>query len=117
VPHLSRALYEIAGAGLEILDVEDLRPHYPPTLTHWVRRLEAAREAAIAAAGAERWRIWRLYMAGMAHAFDRGWMTVAQVLALKPLPGGPAPRPWTRAYQYVPQAPVPLSRKLDWSEL
>jgi hypothetical protein len=63
----------------------------------------------------ERYRIWRLYMAGMAHAFDRGWMTVAQVLALKPLPSGPAPRPWTRAYQYVPQAPVPLSHALDWA--
>jgi cyclopropane-fatty-acyl-phospholipid synthase len=117
VTHVSRALYEIAGAGLEILDVEDLRSHYPPTLAHWVRRLEAAREAAIAAAGAERWRIWRLYMAGMAHAFDRGWMTVAQVLALKPLPDGPAPRPWTRKYQYVPQAPVPLSGKLDWGSV
>jgi len=99
LPHISRALYEIAGAGLEILDVEDLRPHYPPTLMHWVQRLEAAREAAIAAAGPERYRIWRLYMAGMAHAFARGWLSVAQVLAIKPLPSGPAPRPWTRRYQ------------------
>jgi cyclopropane fatty-acyl-phospholipid synthase-like methyltransferase len=64
LPHISRALYEIAGAGLEIIDVEDLRPHYPPTLMHWVQRLEAARDAAIAAAGPERYRIWRLYMAG-----------------------------------------------------
>jgi cyclopropane-fatty-acyl-phospholipid synthase len=116
LPHISRALYEIAGAGLEIIDVEDLRAHYPPTLKHWVRRLEAAREAAIAAAGIERYRIWRLYMAGMAHAFDRGWLSVAQVLAIKPLPAGPAPRPWTRQYQYVPAAPVPLSGKLDWGE-
>jgi cyclopropane-fatty-acyl-phospholipid synthase len=37
VPHISRVLYEIAGAGLEILDMEDLRPHYPRTLLHWVR--------------------------------------------------------------------------------
>ena len=117
LPHISRAFYEIAGAGLEILDVEDLRPHYPPTLMHWVRRLEAAREAAIAAAGSERYRIWRLYMAGMAHAFDRGWLSVAQVLAIKPLPGGPAPRPLTRQYQYVPEAPVPLTGALDWGEL
>jgi cyclopropane-fatty-acyl-phospholipid synthase len=117
LPHISRALYEIAGAGLEIVDVEDLRPHYPPTLKHWVRRLEAAREAAIAAAGIERYRIWRLYMAGMAHAFDRDWLSVAQVLAIKPLPRGPAPRPWTRQYQYVPEAPVPLAGTLDWGEL
>jgi cyclopropane-fatty-acyl-phospholipid synthase len=117
VPHISRALYEIAGAGLEILDVEDLRPHYPPTLMHWVRRLEAARGAAIAAAGIERYRIWRLYMAGMAHAFDRGWLSVAQVLAIKPLPAGPAPRPWTRQYQYDRDAPAPLSSKLDWGPM
>jgi len=112
VPHISRALYEIAGAGLEILDVEDLRPHYPPTLMHWVRRLEVAREAAIAAGGPEHYRIWRLYMAGMAHAFARGWLSVAQVLAVKPLPQGPAPRPWTRQYQYMGEAPARLSGEL-----
>jgi cyclopropane-fatty-acyl-phospholipid synthase len=116
LPHISRALYEIAGAGLEILDVEDLRPHYPPTLMHWVRRLEAVGKAAIAAAGIERYRVWRLYMAGMAHAFDRGWLSVAQVSAAKPLPAGPAPRPWTRQHQYLPEAPVPLTGALDWGE-
>jgi cyclopropane-fatty-acyl-phospholipid synthase len=101
LPHLSRVVYEIAGAGLEILDIEDLRPHYPLTLRHWSRRLDAQREAAIAAAGPERWRIWRLYMPGMAHAFERGWMSVAQIVMLKPLADRPAPRPWTRAYQYL----------------
>jgi cyclopropane-fatty-acyl-phospholipid synthase len=34
VPHISRVLYEIAGTGLEILDLEDLRPHYLVTLLH-----------------------------------------------------------------------------------
>ncbi len=117
VPHISRALYEIAGAGLEILDVEDLRPHYPLTLWHWVRRLEAAREAAIAAAGVERSRIWRIYMAGMAHAFDQGWLSVCQTLAQKPLVGGPAPRAWTRDYQYNGGRTPPLSCGPDWHAL
>ncbi len=118
LPHISRVLYEAAGAGLEILDVEDLRPHYPPTLLHWVRRLEQARDAAIAAAGVERYRIWRMYMAGMAHAFDRGWLTVCQTLTQKPLPGGPAPRPWTRDCQYsVADPDPPLSHGPDWGEL
>ena len=117
LPHLSRVVYETAGAGLEILDIEDLRPHYPPTLLHWVRRLEANREAAIAAAGAERYRVWRLYMPGMAYAFDRGWLSVAQLLAAKPRDGGPAPRPWTRTYQYVPTAGVPLSAPVDWGRI
>jgi cyclopropane-fatty-acyl-phospholipid synthase len=117
LPHLSRVLYEVAGAGLEFLDLEDLRPHYPPTLLHWVRRLDAARDAAIAAAGIERWRIWRMYMAGMAVAFERGWLTVVQLLAQKPLAGGPAPRPPSRRYRYPPAADTPLSRPLDWGDL
>ncbi len=117
VPHISHALYEIAGSGLEILDIEDLRPHYPLTLCHWVRRLEAAREAAIAAAGIERYRIWRMYMAGMAYAFDRGWLSVCQTLAQKPLADGPAPRPWTRHYQYIADPSPPLSYGPDWDGL
>jgi cyclopropane-fatty-acyl-phospholipid synthase len=117
VPHISRALYELAGAGLEILDVEDLRPHYPLTLLHWVRRLEARREDAIEAAGVERYRIWRMYMAGMAYAFDRGWLSVCQVLAQKNVPGGMTPRPWTREYQYAPAVSPLLSKAPDWGDL
>jgi cyclopropane fatty-acyl-phospholipid synthase-like methyltransferase len=52
----------IAKVRLEILDVEDIRPHCPMTLPHCVRRLEAAREEAIAAAGEDRYWIWRSYM-------------------------------------------------------
>jgi cyclopropane-fatty-acyl-phospholipid synthase len=117
VPHISRVLYEVAGAGLEILDVEDLRPHYPKTLLHWVRRLEAERVRAIEAAGEQRYRIWRMYMAAMACAFDRGWLSVCQVLAQKNLPGGMGPRPWTRRYQYMPANSAPLSTGLDWGDL
>ena len=117
VPHISRVLYEIAGAGLEILDMEDLRPHYPLTLLHWARRLEAQREKAIAAAGAQRYRIWRMYMPAMAYAFDHGWLSVCQTLAQKNSPGRMAPRPWTRRYQYAPAESVPLSKELDWGEL
>jgi cyclopropane-fatty-acyl-phospholipid synthase len=116
LPHISRVLYEVAGAGLEILDVEDLRPHYPPTLLHWARRLEHNRDAAIAAAGIERFRIWRMYLAGMACAFERGWLSVCQTSAQKPLPGGPAPRPWTRRHQYSDDSDPPLSRPPDWRE-
>jgi cyclopropane-fatty-acyl-phospholipid synthase len=106
VPHISRVLHEISAAGLEAVDWEDLRPHYPPTLSRWVERLEAQREAAIAAAGAQRYRVWQMYMAGMAHAFDRGWLSVGQVVAIKPLAGGPAPRPWTRDSRHRPEMAV-----------
>ncbi len=115
--HVSRVLFEIAGAGLEMLDVEDLRPHYPRTLLHWVRRLQAAERAAVAMAGVERYRIWRMYMAGMAYAFDAGWLGVAQVLAVKPAADGPAARPWRREYQYGAAMGTPLAGRLDWGDL
>ena len=116
LPHVSKVLYEIAGTGLEVTDMEDLRPHYPQTLLRWVRRLEANRDAAVRIAGEQRYRIWRMYMAGMAYAFDRGMLTVAQVLATKPGSGGMAARPWTRASQYCSDDAVPLARGLDWGD-
>ncbi len=68
-------------AGFEILDVESLRPHYRLTLRHWVRNLEAAREAAVALVGEPVYRVWRLYMAGSAWYFGQGSLNVYQVLA------------------------------------
>jgi cyclopropane-fatty-acyl-phospholipid synthase len=100
VSHLSRMISEIAEAGLEVVDVEDLRPHYARTLIEWSRRLDARSDEAIKAAGVERYRIWRIYLAGMAHAFELGWLSVAQVLAYKPAKEALASRPWTREYQY-----------------
>jgi cyclopropane-fatty-acyl-phospholipid synthase len=104
VPHLSRAIFEAARAGFEFADAEDLRPHYARTLEHWSRRLEARREEAIAAAGDKYYRVWRVYLAGMAQAFDRGWLSVAQVLSFKPAADGSVRRPWTRDYQYATRA-------------
>ena len=51
--NLGRVVHEVARCGLELADVEDLRPHYAQTLIRWVERLEARRDEAIAAAGAE----------------------------------------------------------------
>jgi cyclopropane-fatty-acyl-phospholipid synthase len=119
VPHLSRVVFNVARAGLEFADAEDLRPHYARTLAHWSRRLEARRDEAIRAAGERRYRIWRVYLAGMAHAFDRGWLSVAQVLAFRPAQHGGAYRPWTRSYQYrdaraaLGTGGVPLAGQLD----
>jgi cyclopropane-fatty-acyl-phospholipid synthase len=97
---LSRVIAEAAGAGLEVVDVEDLRPHYMRTLESWSRRLEAREDEAIEAAGLERYRIWRVYLAGMAEAFERGSLSVAQLLIYKPTAARYGYRPWTRAYQY-----------------
>ena len=118
IPHLSRVLIELSRAGLEFADAEDLRPHYALTLQHWSRRLEARRDQAIRAAGEKRIRIWRVFLAGMAHAFDRRWLSIAQVLSFKPLDGGETMRPWTRAYQYANSLPrwdvIPKAGNLNW---
>jgi cyclopropane-fatty-acyl-phospholipid synthase len=117
LPNLPRALTEFMRGGLEPADVEDLRPHYARTLLLWVRRLEARRDAVIAAGGPERYRIWRVYLAGMAHAFDRRWLSVVQVLAYKPRHNRPAPRPWTREYQYRAGEPCSTAGAMDWNSL
>jgi cyclopropane-fatty-acyl-phospholipid synthase len=83
--HPIDALAEVVqDAGMEVRDVESLREHYPLTLRRWGANLAANREEAIAAAGDERERIWRLYMAGSAVAFERGDITVFQTLIANP---------------------------------
>ncbi len=100
LPHVSLVAKEMSAAGLEVMDVETLRLHYARTLREWSRRLEANLDAARASAGDRRTRIWRLYLAGCAHGFERNWVTIHQVLAVKA--GDPAriPLPWTRDYMY-----------------
>jgi cyclopropane-fatty-acyl-phospholipid synthase len=71
----------------ELRHVETLREHYARTLRCWVANLEAHYEEAVRLAGAERARIWRLYMAASAHAFDRGDLGIYQTLAIAPASG------------------------------
>lgn len=103
--HISKVIEGAAAQGLEAVDAEALREHYAKTLWHWVERLEANADAARAEVGEERYRIWRIYLAGSAHAFDRGWLSLWQVLAGKPFVDGRLPHPWTREYMYAPRAP------------
>jgi cyclopropane-fatty-acyl-phospholipid synthase len=98
--HVSRVLQGMADAGLEVIDAEALREHYARTLWQWVDRLESQADAARREVGEERFRVWRIYLAGSAHAFDRGWMSIFQLLAGRPLPDGALPHPATRDYMY-----------------
>ena len=99
--HVSRVMQGMAAEGLEVVDAEALREHYARTLWHWVERLESHSDVARAEVGEERFRVWRIYMAGAAHGFDRGWMSLWQLLAGKPLPDGRLPHPLTRDYIYA----------------
>ena len=98
--HVAHVIGGMAAAGLECLDAESLREHYARTLWHWVDRLEAHADAARVEVGDERYRVWRIYMAGSAHAFDRGWLSLWQLLAGKPQQNGRLPHPLTRDYMY-----------------
>ena len=97
---VSRVIGGLAAQGLELIDGEALREHYARTLWHWVERLEANADAARREIGEEKFRVWRIYLAGSAHAFDRGWLSLFQLLAGKPLPDGRLPHPLTRDYMY-----------------
>jgi cyclopropane-fatty-acyl-phospholipid synthase len=82
------AIAAAEDAGFELRDVEALRRSYALTLQHWVARLEANEETARALVGDRTYRIWRLYMAGSAVAFERGNLAVDQLLLADP------GRPW-----------------------
>ncbi len=78
---VSRVQTAMEDAGFEILDVESLRRHYAMTLRHWVRALENHQAEAVAMAGEETYRLWRLYMAGSAYYFEQGTTNIYQILA------------------------------------
>ena len=75
---------EMEAVGFEIADVQGLRRHYALTLREWFRRFRQQREQAGRLVSDKVLRIWDLYLAGCARAFDDGVVSVHQVLAAKP---------------------------------
>ncbi|MCU1667836.1 MAG: class SAM-dependent methyltransferase [Blastococcus sp.] len=86
---LGEMVRTLEATGLEVLDVEALRQHYALTLRAWVDNLEKQWDEAVAATTVGRARVWRLYMAASALAFEAGTMGVNQVLLQRP--GGDRP--------------------------
>ncbi|MEU6538273.1 cyclopropane-fatty-acyl-phospholipid synthase family protein [Streptomyces sp. NPDC047000] len=74
---------QLERAGFEVRDVESIREHYALTLRSWVTRLEDGWEQAVRLTSPARARVWRLYMAASAVAFERGRIGVNQVLAVR----------------------------------
>jgi cyclopropane-fatty-acyl-phospholipid synthase len=102
---LDRTLEAARRAGLEVRDVDALREHYTLTLRHWVRRLEANHTAAVEATDEETYRVWRLYMAGAANAFDANRLGIFQTLFTKPDRDGKSGQPLTRSDWYRESQP------------
>ena len=115
--HVSHVLRDLAASGLEMVDVENLRPHYARTLWAWSDNLEAKLDEARAvlvrgsdAQHAERvLRAYRLYLSGCAMTFEQGWIALHQVVASRPdndmnsgtLRGAQSPYPFNREYMYA----------------
>jgi cyclopropane-fatty-acyl-phospholipid synthase len=84
-------------AGFEVRDVHALREHYGRTLRAWVANLESEWAAAVQLTSPGRARVWRLYMAASALAFEQSRIGVNQVLAVKDHRDGAADMPTTRS--------------------
>ncbi len=82
--HVSEATQALARGGLELVDAENLRPHYARTLWHWSDQLEARLTHARSVATEATVRAYRLYLAGSAMCFERGWLALYQLLATWP---------------------------------
>ncbi|GAB2873079.1 cyclopropane-fatty-acyl-phospholipid synthase family protein [Streptomyces deserti] len=74
---------QLERAGFEVRDVESIREHYALTLRRWVANLEADWARAVRLTSPGRARVWRLYMAASALAFEHNHIGVNQVLAVK----------------------------------
>jgi cyclopropane-fatty-acyl-phospholipid synthase len=101
----------LEGSGFEVRDVEGIREHYALTLRAWVANLEARWEEAVRLSTPGRARVWRLYMAASALAFERNKIGVNQVLAVRADPAGASRMPRTREAW---RATGPLAT--DWSQ-
>jgi cyclopropane-fatty-acyl-phospholipid synthase len=86
-------------SGFEVRDIENLREHYFLTLCQWLRRLEANAERAVKLVGETKYRVWSLYLGGLAYYFQSGKIGLYQFLVAKTQEGRSA-RPLTRADWY-----------------
>ena len=100
LPHLHRVVRDMSSQDFEVHDVECLRPHYARTLGLWSDNFERRLDDAVAASSDRTTRIWRVYLAGCAHAFEQRWISIYQVLASKQEGPGLADVPLTRDWMY-----------------
>ncbi len=96
---LSTALQAAEESSFEVRDVESLREHYALTLRHWLSRLERRADEARRITSDITYRIYRIYLAGSAHAFRRARLNLYQILFAKPV-HGESGVPLTRADWY-----------------
>ncbi len=97
--HLGMSVANLQRHGFEVHDVEAWREHYARTCRLWHDRLFAQREAAEREVGSVKTRLWLIYLAGCALAFERNTVGIYQTLTSKRV-NGPSGLPPTRADLY-----------------
>jgi cyclopropane-fatty-acyl-phospholipid synthase len=85
---LGQTVALLEDAGLEVTGVQGMRADYTRTIRAWLALLEQRQAEATALIGAQAFRVWRLYLAGGALAFEEGRMGVDQILATRPAQAG-----------------------------
>jgi cyclopropane-fatty-acyl-phospholipid synthase len=80
----------IENAGFEVVGVHAMREHYVRTIRAWLDNFEENLPAIKDILSEEQIRVWRLYLAGGALAFEEGRMGVDQILAVRRDQSGPA---------------------------
>jgi cyclopropane-fatty-acyl-phospholipid synthase len=81
---LSRIELALERTGLVTRHVEGLAEDYAETIRYWITSFENRYDEAVRLAGAERSRVWRVYLRASRQGFMTGWASVYQVLADKP---------------------------------
>jgi cyclopropane-fatty-acyl-phospholipid synthase len=98
LPSLKDTIVAAEHAGFEVLDVENLRPHYALTCRAWVDRLRSNRDECLATVDVDTYRTWLLYLAASSAMFEHGVCDIYQVLLAKRSPQ--QRRHLTRTYMY-----------------
>jgi len=98
IPRLSDVIRCAERSGFEVLDVENLRPHYALTCQAWFARLQENVTQCLRYVDRSVYRTWLLAFAASAACFEEGRLNLNQVLLYKPGPSGT--RPFTREYIY-----------------
>jgi len=101
LPTLAEVTSEMAGSGLRVVDVENLRRHYAMTLDCWSARFERVNETVMRMYDERFVRMWRLYLNGSAVAFKTGYLNLWQVTFTR---GVVNAGPLTRRGLYEPEA-------------
>jgi cyclopropane-fatty-acyl-phospholipid synthase len=97
--HLSTVVKSMQAGGLEVRDVENLRRHYARTCLLWNENFEKNATSIAFMTDPKRFRIWHVYLAGCAYAFQHDWISLYQIVCGK---AGQRPEqlPWSRRAMY-----------------